>query len=103
MLPPPDARLIELPSWNRTRADEGVPPVLFVYVTWKVNVVVGVPLVGETLPSVRVTVPHVAESPRTGPTKRARDAPSRTVNASAPVKTDRMCLVWVRNKLELLF
>ena len=79
-------------SWKRTRDEVGVPPVLFVYFTVKVKVVVGVPLVGEALPSVRDTVPHVAESPSTGPANRSRDALNRTVDATAPTKTDR-CVV----------
>ena len=78
----------------------GVPPVLFVYFTVKLKVVVGVPLLGEPLPSDRVTVPHVADSPRTGPTNRASDALRRTVNATAPTKTDRMRR-WYRDKLDI--
>ena len=57
---------------------------MLVYVTVNLNSVVGVPLPGVTLPLVRVTLPHVAESPRTGVAKRNRDAASQTVSASAP-------------------
>ena len=100
VLPPPDTRLTTLLSWKRTRDEVGVPPVLFVYFTVKVKVVVGVPLVVEVLPSVRDTVPHVAESPSTGPANRSRDALNRTVDATAPTKTDRMRR-WYRLKLDI--
>jgi hypothetical protein len=55
-----------------------------VYVTLKVNVVVGVPAPGETPPLVRVVLPHVAAKPRTGATSRKEDAANQVASANAP-------------------
>ena len=84
LLPPPLTRSIWLPSPKRTRADMGVRPAVFVYVTVNVNVVVGVPLPGATPPLVNVVRPHVAVSPRTGVTSRNEDAPNHAASANAP-------------------
>ena len=83
VFPPTVGRVTCVRSWNCTRAREGMAPVLFVYVTVKVNVVVGVPLPGETPPAVRLTAPHVAETARVGVADRSADAPKHIANASA--------------------
>jgi hypothetical protein len=83
VLPPELGRVTCVRSWNWTRARDGKPPLLFVYVTVKVNVVVRVPLPGETPPAVRLTGPHVAETARVGVADRSADAPRHIANASA--------------------
>ena len=83
VFPPAVGRVTCVRSWNCTRAREGMPPVLFVYVTVKVNVVVGVPLPGEIPPAVRLTAPHVAESASVGVADSNSDAPKHIANASA--------------------
>jgi hypothetical protein len=57
-----------------------------------VKTVAGVPLVGVTLPSVNVTLPHVAASPSTGATDTTNEAVSRATSTRAPVKDLRMGL-----------
>jgi hypothetical protein len=92
LLPPPLTRSIEVPSAKRTRAREGVPPKAFLYVTVNLKVVAGVPPAGEIVPLVRDTLPHVAESPRTGATNTNRDAATQTVSARAPPSLTRVLL-----------
>ena len=55
-----------------------------------VNTVVGVPVVGLTVPLVITIVPHVAARPSTGPTNRNRDAVSQAVSETAPITPVRM-------------
>ena len=47
--------------------------------TLKVNVVAGVPLPGETLPAVRLTWPHVADTASVGAVHNKTDAPEHIV------------------------
>lgn len=81
-MPPELDRVIWLRSWNWTRARDGVPPKLFVYVTVNMNVVVGEPLPGETVPAVRLTGPQVAERANVGLADKNADAPKHSANAS---------------------
>lgn len=75
-------------SWNCTLARDGNPPLLFVYVTVKVKVVVGVPPPGETPPAVRLTGPHVAESASVGAADRSANAPKHAASANARATPD---------------
>jgi hypothetical protein len=94
LLPPPPTRPIEVPSPKRTSARVGVPPNLFLYVTVNLKDVVGVPAVGETAGSTKVTLPSGQEmvTPRTGATNTNRDAATQRVSASAPPNLTRVPL-----------
>jgi hypothetical protein len=87
-----------LRSWNTTRARDGVPPLLFLYVTVKSNMVAGVPLEGDTAPLDRVTTPQVAESAKTGPAKKERDATSQAASANAPPTPVLVLRAWCFRK-----
>jgi hypothetical protein len=59
-----------------------MPPKPFVYVTVNTNVVLGVPLPGETPPPVRLTWPQVADRASVGAAPSRTDAPAQIVSAN---------------------
>ena len=67
---------------------------MFLYVTVNLKDVVGVPAVGETAGSNKVTLPSGQEmvTPRTGATNMNKDAATETVSARAPPSLTRVPL-----------
>ena len=78
---PVGARSDHVP-WTRSRTQVGAAPVVSDTLTENVNVVLGVPVPGETVPPVIVNVPQVLAW--TGDANPVRDAVSQPARASAP-------------------